>query len=106
MYRCLIITLLALSAPLGQASAQDFLRPGLVPHNEARDASRKGDMISLSNVSRNLARQYGGELLDASLYSDGRGGYYYDVKWLAGSGSVLKLRVDAANGRVLRSNGG
>ncbi|MDP8916833.1 MAG: PepSY domain-containing protein [Pseudomonadota bacterium] len=73
--------------------------------NQARDYARRGQIVPLGRVLRDLQRRTPGRLLDAGLeQQDGR--TVYRVRWVTADGRRLDYIVDAGTGAVLRAEGG
>jgi hypothetical protein len=77
----------------GTANAECLSRP------EARAALQSGQVVSLAQISGQIAAAIGGRIIQAELCRDGSG-YYYEVYVQVG-GSVRRFRVDAATGAIL-----
>lgn len=97
--KSIVIALLlgGLTVPVAQAQwSQNNWSP-----SQARDAVKKGDIKSLSDIYSGLRKRYGGKALDAQL----RNGDTYQIRWETGGGRVLDLEVDARTGRVMSERG-
>ena len=73
---------------------------------QARDSEQRGQTVRLSQVVQNLKRQYGGELLQANMFSQRDNKMVYKIDWLAGNGRKMSFTVDAETGRILDQRGG
>lgn len=72
--------------------------------NQARDAVRRGRIVPLGPVLRDLQRRTPGRHLDAGLeQQDGR--VVYRIRWVTNDGRRIDYIVDAQNGGVLRAEG-
>jgi len=69
----------------------------------ARDAYRRGKIVSLDRVMTVVQRRYGGRVLNVRL-DDQR--LVYHLRVLTRRGSVLRISVDARNARILSATGG
>jgi uncharacterized membrane protein YkoI len=67
--------------------------------SEARAALQSGEVVSLAQISGQIAAAIGGRIIGADLCRDGSG-YYYEVTVQVG-GSVRRFRVDAATGAIM-----
>jgi hypothetical protein len=72
--------------------------------NRARDAVRRGEILSLEEVARRVQGRYPGRLLDVRLDESGRRPIYY-LKMLTRDGRVMNLAVDARTAQVLGTTG-
>ncbi|MFN7180872.1 PepSY domain-containing protein [Hyphomonas sp.] len=73
---------------------------------EARDARKEGRTVPLSQILKNLKRDYGGYHLNAELYSQDAGSAVYEIDWLTEDGRKLKITVNAQTGAVIDRRGG
>ncbi len=71
--------------------------------DRARDAYRRGKIVSLDRVMTVVQRRYRGRVLDVRL--DERR-LIYHLRVLTRGGQVLRIAVDARNARVLSAQGG
>lgn len=96
----LVVTLTALLAlPPGIGYARDHK-----DHERARKALMSGDVLSLRQVLDLVNRQYPGEPVEIE-FEDDDGVYVYEIKLLQPAGSVLKMKVDATTGKVIKVKG-
>jgi len=72
--------------------------------DQARDARQSGDIVPLRDILRRLEREYGGEYLDAELYSREGGGSEYRIDWKTGDGRIVRFVVNAQTGRVIETS--
>jgi len=70
---------------------------------QARDAYRRGKIVSLDRVMTVVQRRYGGRVLNVRL-DDRR--LVYHLRVLTRRGRVLRISVDARNARILSATGG
>jgi Predicted membrane protein len=73
-------------------------------HDRARKALLSGEVLSLRQVLDIVAREYPGEPVEIEFERDDEV-YVYEIKLLQPSGSILKMKVDAANGKVIKVKG-
>lgn len=102
LFLALALALAAGTAPFGQADDD-------LDHERARRAVEAGEVLPLRTVLEQVERQYPGQVMEVELErEDGR--WVYEIKLLRTGGELLKLEIDARNGRVLgsksRSRGG
>lgn len=71
-------------------------------HERARQAVEAGQVLPLKTVLARIEREYPGEVLEVELEQDD-GAWRYELKLLQAGGVLLKLKVDARTGRVVRS---
>ncbi|MCC3862390.1 PepSY domain-containing protein [Pseudemcibacter aquimaris] len=76
-------------------------------HDQARDAVRSGNILSLSAIRRAVSSQYPGKIVDVRLLVPKRQGmsYLYDVRVLTRGGKLLSVTVDAQNAKILDVKG-
>ncbi len=72
--------------------------------SRARDAVRRGEILSLEEVARRVQGRYPGRLLDVRLDESGQRPVYY-LKMLTRDGRVMNLAVDARTAQVLGAAG-
>ena len=94
--------LLALAAGLwfftaARASPHD----GAHDHELARQALEQGQVLPLRTVLDKVERAYPGQVLKVEFERD-HGRYIYEIRLLQAGGKMVKLKVDAADGRVLQ----
>lgn len=69
-------------------------------HEEARRALLSGEVLSLRQVLDIVANEYPGEPVEIEFeYDDGM--YLYELKLLQASGRIVKMKVDASNGKII-----
>ncbi len=68
-------------------------------HDRARAALRAGEVLPLGVILERVAQQQPGQVLDVELERD-HGRWVYELKLLQPSGALVKLEVDALDGRV------
>jgi hypothetical protein len=73
-------------------------------HERARKALLSGEVLSLRQVLDMVAREYPGEPVEIEFEQDD-GLYVYEIKLLQPSGSILKMKIDATSGKVIKVKG-
>ncbi|QIL45356.1 peptidase [Acidovorax sp. HDW3] len=69
-------------------------------HERARQALQQGRVLPLRQVLDGVERDYGGQVLKIEFESDDDR-FVYDIRLLQNDGQLVKLRVDAVDGKVL-----
>lgn len=87
----LIACALAATVPL-QAGERD--------HDAARQALEQGKVLPLRTVLEKVERDYQGQAIKIEFEHDG-GRFIYEIRLLQNDGRIVKLEVDAVNGKVL-----
>ncbi len=82
---------LAATAPL-QADERD--------HEAARQALEQGKVLPLRTVLEKVERDYQGQAIKIEFERDD-GRFIYEIRLLQNDGRIVKLEVDAVNGKVL-----
>lgn len=96
----------AMAAPLlalpvsGMAGDDDRGSHHRSDHEEARRALLSGEVLSLRQVLDVVARDYPGEPIEIEFEHDD-GMYLYELKLLQASGRIIKMKVDAATGKII-----
>ena len=98
MYQ-LICALVAALALLATAPAA--LADGERDHDRARAALRAGEVLPLTTILERVAKEQPGLLLEVELERE-HGRWIYELKLLQSSGALIKLKVDARDGRLLK----
>lgn len=93
---CLALFLLGAS-PLLRADDHDH-----GSHELARQALEQGKVLPLRAVLEKIERDYQGQALKVEFEQDD-GRYIYEIRLLQNDGRMVKLKVDAVDGRVLES---
>jgi len=74
-------------------------------HDRARQALEAGEVLPLRNILERVERDYPGQVIDVELerYQDDRNNerWVYKIKLLRDGGSLVKLKIDARDGRPL-----
>lgn len=73
-------------------------------HERARKALLSGEVLSLRQVLDRVAGEYPGEPVEIEFEQDD-GIYVYEIKLLQPSGTILKMKVDARTGNVIKVKG-
>lgn len=74
-------------------------------HDRARHALEAGEILPLRTILGRIEREYPGQILDVELERgqvDGPQRWIYEIKVLRTGGSVVKLKVDARDGKVIK----
>jgi uncharacterized membrane protein YkoI len=66
---------------------------------------QQGGCLPLKRVIKAVQRQFGGRVLDASLFDSGGGGVYR-IRLLTADGQVVDVVADCASGQVVDVRGG
>ena len=70
-------------------------------HEQARAALQSGEVLPLQQLLGRVAREQPGHVLELELERD-QERWIYELKLLQPNGEVVKLKVDARSGAVLR----
>lgn len=100
MLRGLVLALALMTAPgmMGVARADDS------DHERARSALEAGEVLPLREVLARVEVDYPGQVMELELERDD-GMWLYEIKILQAGGVLIKLEVDARDGRVLAVKG-
>ncbi|WP_313569823.1 PepSY domain-containing protein [Comamonas terrigena] len=83
---------IALQAPSAQSDESD--------HELARQALQQGKVLPLRTVLDQVEREYKGQVIKVEFeHDDGR--FLYELRLLQADGRVLKVKINAVNGKVL-----
>ena len=93
---CLALLLLSAS-PLLRADDGDH-----GSHELARQALEKGRVLPLRTVLEKIERDYQGQALKVEFEQDD-GRFLYKIRLLQSDGRMVKLKVDAVDGKVLET---
>lgn len=69
-------------------------------HDQARQALEQGRVLPLRRVLEKVERDYQGQALKVEFEQDD-GRFLYKIRLLQSDGRMVKLKVDAVDGRVL-----
>lgn len=73
-------------------------------HDRARQALESGEILPLRTILERVERDYPGQVMEVELdREDGR--WRYEIKLLRRDGALVKLVLDARDGRPLRIKG-
>lgn len=89
---------LALMLVAGSATHAD----GRDDHERARQAVKAGEVLPLRSVLERVERDYPGQVMEVELERE-HGMWIYEIKILRDNGALLKLEIDARDGRVFGS---
>lgn len=73
-------------------------------HERARQALEAGEVLPLRAVLERVEREYPGQVVDVELErlrDNGAERWVYKIKLLRSGGALVKLKVDARDGKVL-----
>ena len=70
-------------------------------HDRARQALEQGQVLPLRTVLDRIEREYQGQALKVEFERDD-GRFIYEIRLLQRDGRLVKLKVDAVDGRVLK----
>lgn len=74
-------------------------------HDRARQALEAGEVLPLRTILERVEREYPGQVIDVELereHGNKLDRWVYEVKVLRSGGSLIKLKVDARDGTILR----
>ena len=97
VFNVLLATSLALGWPLAGRATPD--------HDRARAALMAGEVLPLPTILERVAKVYPGHVLEVELERENRQ-WLYELKILQTGGDLIKLEVDAKDGRVLKHRKG
>jgi uncharacterized membrane protein YkoI len=92
----------ALCVAAAGAGAEGDSRGKSRDHDEARRAFQRGEIRSLSDILTELKAQLSGEVIEVELKRRGQS-YIYEVKVVTPNGRVREVDVDAATGKVMKT---
>ena len=81
------------------------LADGQRDHDRARAALRAGEVLPLAAILERVAKEQPGQVLEVELERD-NGMWMYELKLLQSDGLLVKLKVDARDGSVVRQKRG
>lgn len=91
----LVLMLAAGAGPAAHAGGRD-------DHDRARQAVEAGEVLPLRSVLERVERDYPGQVMEVELERD-HDLWIYEIKMLRANGALLKLKIDARDGRLLGS---
>jgi uncharacterized membrane protein YkoI len=74
-------------------------------HDRARAALKAGEVLPLADILARVAASHPGQVLEVELERD-HGVWMYELKLLQTDGLLVKLKVDARDGAVVRQKKG
>lgn len=84
------------------------VRADMDDHEQARMALAEGKIMPLRAVLEKVEKEYGGQVVKIEFESedeDEKVRWLYEIKLLQDSGNMLKLLVDAEDGKILKEKG-
>ena len=98
-HRLAVLALAFGAVSAGTAVSADGHRPD--DHELARQALERGQVLPLRTVIDQVEKQYQGQVLKVEFeHEDGR--YLYEIRLLQADGRMVKMEVDARDGRLLK----
>ena len=91
-----VLALALLAGAMTPAAAR-----GKDDHERARQAVQAGEVLPLSTVLQRLEAEVPGRVMEVELESDD-GRWVYEIRLLQTDGRLVKVKVDARSGAVLR----
>ncbi|MBR0568855.1 PepSY domain-containing protein [Azoarcus sp. L1K30] len=73
-------------------------------HDRARRALEAGEVMPLRGIIERVEREQAGQIIEIELEQDD-GRWQYELKLLRNDGNMLRVKVDARDGRVLSVRG-
>jgi uncharacterized membrane protein YkoI len=92
---CILVVCLVCAANPAVAGDDD--------HERARDAVRRGEILSLDEILRRLELRSGEQLLEVEIERDD-GLWIYEIELIGADGRVRELEVDARDGRIVEDD--
>lgn len=74
-------------------------------HDRARSALEAGEVLPLRTILERVEREYPGQVIDVELereHGNGLQRWIYELKILRAGGALVKLKVDARDGTIIR----
>ena len=93
--RKLIIALMLAPLGIGAVHARDES-----DHDRARKAVAAGEVLPLRVIIDRVERDHPGQIMEVELERKGNA-WIYEIRLLRSSGELVKLKIDASNGKVL-----
>lgn len=91
---CLGLALWGSALPAAHADFDDH------DHEMARQALQQGKVLPLRTVLDKVEKEYSGQVVELEFESE-RGQFVYDIRLLQTDGTVLKIKMDAVDGKVI-----
>jgi uncharacterized membrane protein YkoI len=99
-HRRQLLCALALGALLSLGAAPAMARRE-GDHDQARQALAAGEVMPLRSLLQQLEREHPGQVLEVELEAH-HGAWVYEIKLLQTDGQLIKLKLDARSGELLR----
>ncbi|MCA6216875.1 PepSY domain-containing protein [Ideonella sp. B7] len=97
-----LLALLSVASAVAIPGAMLHARePGHDDHELARQALERGQVLPLRTVLERVEREYQGQVLKVEFEHDD-GHFIYEIRLLQRDDRMVKLKVDAVDGRVLQ----
>jgi len=74
---------------------------GIKDHERARQALLQGKVLPLRAVIDQVERDFQGQVIKVE-FEEEKGGFVYEIRVLQAGGRVVKVEIDARDGRVLK----
>ncbi|MDR9437693.1 MAG: PepSY domain-containing protein [Thiohalophilus sp.] len=106
-YKSVLFSLLA-AGGIGILASQgmdtmDFARADdKLDYREARELRQQGKILSLQEILQRVEKDYPGQVIETELERE-HGSYIYELEILTDNGRVIELEVDAASGKILKT---
>jgi uncharacterized membrane protein YkoI len=71
-------------------------------HDRARQALEAGEILPLRTILERVERDHPGQIMEVELERKDTG-WFYEIKLLRAGGALVKLRIDARDGKVIDS---
>lgn len=95
----LIAALVLLATPLAGVASSER------DQDRAHQALKAGEVMPLATILERVARERPGQVLEVELERDD-GAWVYELRVLEPGGGLIKLKVDARTGEILKSKKG
>ena len=95
-----VALLLVAGAPCHAASGDDGRHRK--DHDIARQALERGEIVPLDTVLAQVRQQVSGEIVGVELEGE-QGKWSYEIKVIGPTGVMIKIKVDAATGVIMRT---
>lgn len=73
--------------------------------DRARQALKSGEVMPLATILERVAREHPGQIMEVELERDD-GAWIYELRVLEPGGGLIKLKVDARTGAILKGRKG
>ncbi len=71
-------------------------------YREARELRQQGKILSLQEILQQVEKDYPGQVIETELEHE-HGSYIYELEILTDNDRVIELEVDAASGKILKT---